>query len=235
MRGHGDEGGVPRVRIRPAVRIGSGAWSVRHRSGRRPQDGRQRTASPSHLHPGAPRSPFRANPCPNSQTTSGRWHLRRSPCWIRAWLLLHADIAQQGPVRPILRDRDLSPHGHVMRECRGQVSVPDNRGRLRARRNNCPSRQRSGSNSVSGGRLDELPECRVMGPQCIRALEELARPESRSDVSACASMTERGSVRSPAVRPASTYHVGRARPGDAGASCGSIHRPEHQPSATTHA
>jgi hypothetical protein len=206
MRWHGDEGGVPRVRIRPTVRIGSGAWSVRHRSGRCPHSGRQRTASPRHLHLGAPRSPFRANPCPNTQTTSGRWHLRRSPCWIRVWRLLHADIAQQGPVRPILRDRDLS--SSQSRDARvsragfrpGQswpaqgaaqqlpesatVAYEFGLGELRLTRPDPVALEDTHPGSPGpGGRLDELPERRFMGPQCIRALEELARPEARSDVS----------------------------------------------------
>ena len=47
--------------------------------------------------------------------------------------------------------------------------------------------------------------------------------------------TERGSVRSPAVRTACTTQFGRPRPGDAGASCGSIHCHGHQSLTTTRA
>jgi hypothetical protein len=251
MRWHGDEGGVPRVRIRPAVRIGSGAWSVPHRSGRRPHDGRQRTASPRHLHPGAatlaiPRQPL-------SQLGNDARPLASAPLSLLDSRMAtvtrrHRPAASRpGPVSSWSRDARVSRAGF-----RPGQSWP-----AQGAAQQLPSRQRSGSNSVSANsgepdltRLDsrtptpgvparagDWGNYRSAGSwvRSASAPGKNWRVRNLGVTSACASMTECGSVRSPAVRPASTCHVGRARPGDAGAPCGFIHRPEHQPPATTHA
>jgi hypothetical protein len=198
MRWHWDEGGVPRVRISPPVRIGGGTGRFAtarvdaHTTGDR---GRPRPGNSTRGRP-APRST--PTPVPPRKRQAAVDACAGLPAGFAHGSCYTQISPQQGPFQPILRDRDLSPHSHVMREWRGLVSGPDHRGRHRACRNNCPSGQRSGSNSVSANscepdlnRLDSrTPTPGVMPERAIgrvtgapvhrsavhRAREEPARP-----------------------------------------------------------